>query len=548
MPVLAVKRFSLPLLAVLSYLLPAALAAAVVATPGPPPPLAVAFADPAFDGLRAYRDVAELVGRFPQRTAGSEADLRAADWVESRFRALGLLVRRQEYDGWGILAGADLAVRRYGSSNVLGISPGERPEAIVVGAHRDVALTAVQGAEDNASGSAALLELARVLTGRRHRYTYVFASFGAEEVGLLGSRWYVSHQVAPTVLAISLDMVGQADGVFLRFGDYDWSQVPLPAVQALFALASTRGLVAHGPSVTPLALTRLPLTGGGSDSAPFGAVGVPALHVSWSSPSYHGVHTPEDKLERISAASLARTGGLIESFVRALDEHDLLDGARPYLLDGAGRFWGPQQVSVLGWLLVLFALSQPAQALLAVWREGMDLAGIWRGALPFVIGVVLLAAALAMAPTALHLAALPLPAALAAWVVLAAFALAGAVLAARACRPAGVGENRLVWRLIALLAFTGMVVLVGPFLAFALLAYHLLVLMQLTFRRGVWLALDVCLLVPGLLAGVGMVVASGALFLVAEEMLPPLRYHAFLVCAFLALLAPTYRARRTAPD
>jgi Zn-dependent M28 family amino/carboxypeptidase len=59
--------------------------------------------------------------------------------------------------------------------NVVGISPGEVDEAILVGAHRDI-IFSVQGAEDDGSGTAAMLELARVMSQKKHKYTYIFVS------------------------------------------------------------------------------------------------------------------------------------------------------------------------------------------------------------------------------------------------------------------------------------------------------------------------------------------------------------------------------------
>ena len=118
--------------------------------------------------------------------------------------------------------------------NVLGILPGSDPalaaEAIVVGAHYDHVGTGGQfseapestgqvhnGADDNASGTAALLEMARIAGGARSRFgrTIVFASFAGEELGLRGSEHYVAQPAVPlgrTIAMINLDMIGRARG------------------------------------------------------------------------------------------------------------------------------------------------------------------------------------------------------------------------------------------------------------------------------------------------------------------------------------------------
>ncbi len=109
--------------------------------------------------------------------------------------------------------------------NVLGIAPGNDPvlrkEVILIGTHRDhfgkQAGLLFPGADDNASGTAALLELARLLstTQSQPARTIVFASFDGEERGLLGSKLYVdqpSYALDRTVVMINIDHVGVGNG------------------------------------------------------------------------------------------------------------------------------------------------------------------------------------------------------------------------------------------------------------------------------------------------------------------------------------------------
>ena len=70
------------------------------------------------------------------------------------------------------------------------------------------------GADDNASGTAGLLELARIFSAQRPKLkrTVIFIAFGGEEEGLLGSNYYVDHPVMPlanTVAMINMDMIGR---------------------------------------------------------------------------------------------------------------------------------------------------------------------------------------------------------------------------------------------------------------------------------------------------------------------------------------------------
>ena len=114
--------------------------------------------------------------------------------------------------------------------NVVGVLEGSDPllkqEVIIIGAHYDhlgrggegsgsLAPTSGEihhGADDNASGTAGVLELARLFTAQKPKRTIVFMAFGGEEEGLLGSNYYVNHPLLPlanTVAMINMDMIGR---------------------------------------------------------------------------------------------------------------------------------------------------------------------------------------------------------------------------------------------------------------------------------------------------------------------------------------------------
>jgi hypothetical protein len=125
------------------------------------------------------------------------------------------------------------------SFNIIGILPGSDPklkdEAIVIGAHYDHLGRGGEGslapregeihhgADDNASGTAALIELARRLSTQRPkpRRTIVFIAFSGEEEGLIGSSYYVNHPVVPlqkTIAMINMDMIGRLRDQKLMIG------------------------------------------------------------------------------------------------------------------------------------------------------------------------------------------------------------------------------------------------------------------------------------------------------------------------------------------
>jgi hypothetical protein len=112
-----------------------------------------------------------------------------------------------------------LAVSRNVVLTVPGSDPALRDRAIVIGAHMDhlgrVESTVYPGADDNASGTAALLEIARVLASNPHglKRTMVLVFWTGEEEGHLGSEYYMLHPVWPierTSAYLNLDMIGHA--------------------------------------------------------------------------------------------------------------------------------------------------------------------------------------------------------------------------------------------------------------------------------------------------------------------------------------------------
>ncbi len=110
-------------------------------------------------------------------------------------------------------AGFELERHDYGSGvNLIATAPGRSNERVLVSAHYDH-LAECAGADDNASGVAAILELARVLGSRPRERTLVLALWDEEERGLIGSRAYAERaraQSEPLSLAISLDGIGFA--------------------------------------------------------------------------------------------------------------------------------------------------------------------------------------------------------------------------------------------------------------------------------------------------------------------------------------------------
>jgi len=173
--------------------------------------------------------------------------------------------------------------------NVLGLLPGSDPERkdeiIVIGAHydplgREPDGAVMNGANDNASGVATILEIARLwhAQGYRPARSVLFAAWDGEEQGLLGSRHYVENPTYPltrTVAMLNLDMVGAGETLQIDGGG--------PVVAQLLAGAETYGI------------TTTLTSAGRSDHASFDEAGVPAaMLIWWPDPAYH---TPDDEIQ-----------------------------------------------------------------------------------------------------------------------------------------------------------------------------------------------------------------------------------------------------------
>lgn len=173
------------------------------------------------------------------------------DRIEPLLAAWKLDMLAKEIDSAGAprsraLAGAaadyveHLAKTRRTVRNVIGVLPGSNParknEAIVLGAHYDhlglggrhsmnpnLAGQIHNGADDNASGTAALIEIARAAAANHARFqrSVIFVAFAGEELGLLGSAQYVNSPAVPlddTVAMVNLDMVGRPRGRIMISG------------------------------------------------------------------------------------------------------------------------------------------------------------------------------------------------------------------------------------------------------------------------------------------------------------------------------------------
>jgi len=267
---------------------------------------------------RLRRDVERLCSEFGPRSFDHPANLdRAADWIAEEMRSAGLEIELQDYE---------LEQGRF--RNVIGIRPGREPDAgaIVVGAHYD-AVRGTPGANDNASGVAVLLELARTLPDVQPRRTHYFVAFSTEEppffdTDRMGSRHFARRLAGAdvdVVLALALDLVGY-------YSEEPGSQRMPSSLFRLFYpsrgnFVAVIGDARSGPAIArvkrgmrsaghlPVHSFRAPLFSGLvhlSDHRSFRKHGIPAVLVTDTAfLRYDGYHRPEDTADRLDYERMA---------------------------------------------------------------------------------------------------------------------------------------------------------------------------------------------------------------------------------------------------
>ena len=267
----------------------------------------VALIAPTFNTGRAMGHIESITGIGP-RGAGTAAERLCADYVAAELTRLGYTVRTQTVT----LPGKT-------SRNVIAEKVGSRPEVIVLGAHIDTKPPS-PGANDNASGVAVMLELARDLATAPVRPTVRFIAFGAEEIAgtsaddhHFGSRQYVaslSTAERDRISAmISIDMVGYGSTFNVRTMGVGTRSV----VDSLQARGSFTGQA--------LPYLRDPGRYGWSDHEGFERAGIPAAWLEWrEDPVYH---TTRDIASHVQTSRIRASGRLLHGWLLGMSDAQL---------------------------------------------------------------------------------------------------------------------------------------------------------------------------------------------------------------------------------
>jgi aminopeptidase YwaD len=263
----------------------------------------------------------------------------------------------------------DIVRRNAPAYNVAGILEGSDPvlknEVIVIGAHYDhlgrggegsLATRAGDihhGADDNASGVAGMLELARIFSAERPRMkrTLVFVAFSGEEEGLLGSNYFVNHPIISNgqiIAMINMDMIGRMKENRLMIGGVgtssEWREMiaaanivrgmnvtasnspsrtqaegerKTPTINVPVVVAANGQAIVHFDPTKQFALTLNEDGYGPSDHSSFYAKQVPVLF--FFTGTHDDYHKPTDTAEKINYADEARILSFVASLVRSVD-------------------------------------------------------------------------------------------------------------------------------------------------------------------------------------------------------------------------------------
>jgi len=259
------------------------------------------------------------------RRTGTPGNDSAAAFLARRYRALGLKALAPDYQQKFVARPAAHAGQtvEMPTQNVFAVLPGRDPKLrsqyVVIGAHFDHLGRSTEGAldpedktgvrkgaDDNASGTAAVLELARILAKNPPRRSVIFANFSGEENGLLGSQYFIEHSPVPVdsiAAMLNFDMVGRLrDDKVLVFGVATATE--LPAILDSANAATKLRLTVQGDGYGP------------SDHSSFYAKNLPVLH--FFTDLHDDYHRASDVVSKINAAGEARVIVLAERVARTI--------------------------------------------------------------------------------------------------------------------------------------------------------------------------------------------------------------------------------------
>ena len=291
------------------------------------------------NNVGAHSDEAEKIMPFNRMPGPTEGTIPfgqvkqtvAAKWFEAAGKPLKELesqidadLKPRSFVLEGVTAELQFEVERIqrNTSNVIGYLPGETDEYVVIGGHYDhlgtgevASLAPSQigtihpGADDNASGTGGVIEIARFLAGQgKLKRGVVFMAFTGEELGLLGSAHYAGNPLLPLekcVAMVNMDMIGRMKENRLIVGGTASGSTFKPLIAELAGRHTDLKLDYTEPAGF-----------GGSDHSSFAAKQIPVMF--FFSGLHADYHKPSDTWDKIDAPASAKALSLVADTVAAL--------------------------------------------------------------------------------------------------------------------------------------------------------------------------------------------------------------------------------------
>lgn len=284
-----------------------------------------------FSKEQAFEHVKYLASTLGPRPMGSPQEKAALSYAAEKLTEYGCQVE------WQPISQSEKC--NTDSHNVFGRFPGLTDREIVVGAHIDSGGPDIPGANDDASGVAVVLELARVLCQEQHHSTLVFVTFCGEESGWVGSKHFVDHYPIENVaLMLQLDMASN-DSPLMLWLDTREHQSPKWLVSASIDAFHSLGYrnIDYPPHFQSF---NKALLGAGSDHEPFMGKGIPAI--AFVSDVTFPIHTRNDSVEYFQVDGLERSGRLVMELIERYDQEQpekkkdhymlIMMGEKPYFV------------------------------------------------------------------------------------------------------------------------------------------------------------------------------------------------------------------------
>lgn len=286
------------------------------------------------DSNQMLSDVSYLASdKLEGRTFGSKGEMKAGDYIAKRFGQLGLQAKGENGTWFQSLTVNNpnphtvefSKTEEQGSKsgrNVIGFMDHGAPYTIVLGAHYDhlgygsfgslyVGSPAIHnGADDNASGVAMLLELAQRLQSEK-KFNFLFIAFTGEENGLWGSNYYCDHptiDLTKVTAMINFDMVGRLHENKLAINGTGTS----PVWPDLIKASNTAGFT----------ITSEESGIGPSDYTSFYLMDLPAIH--FFTGAHEDYHKPSDDVALINKEGMVQVADMVSTLIRNMDAKEKL--------------------------------------------------------------------------------------------------------------------------------------------------------------------------------------------------------------------------------